>query len=103
MVGQTIVTADGRFEWDEEKNTFNVEKHGIDFNFAKRVFDDDYRIEEYDDFHSTYKEDRYKVVGLVDGDILFVVETELESGRIRIISARYAEKVYKDMYFLLRG
>jgi len=40
---------------------------------------------------------------MVDGDILFVVDTELESGRIRIISARYAEKIYADKYFLLRG
>jgi len=102
-VGQTIITADGRFEWDVEKNAINVEKHGIDFDYAKRVFDDEDRIEEYDDFHSTYKEDRYRVVGMVDGDILFVVETELESGRVRIISARYAEKIYRNKYFQLRG
>jgi uncharacterized DUF497 family protein len=101
-VGQTVITPDGRFEWDDEKNALNFEKHGVDFNLAKRVFDDDNRIEEYDDFHSTYKEDRYRVVGMVDGDVLFVVETEQESGRIRIISARYAEKIYKDKYFLFR-
>jgi uncharacterized DUF497 family protein len=40
---------------------------------------------------------------MAEGDILFVVETEVESGRIRIISARYAEKIYQDKYFLLRG
>jgi uncharacterized DUF497 family protein len=102
-VGRTIITVDGRFEWDENKNALNIQKHGIDFNFAKKVFDDDDRIEEYDDFHSTYKEERYRVVGMADNDILFVVETELESGRIRIISARYAEKIYQDKYFLLRG
>jgi uncharacterized DUF497 family protein len=101
-VGRTIVTGDGRFEWDEEKNAQNIEKHGIDFNFAKRVFDDIDRIEEYDDFHSTYDEERYKVVGMVDSDILFVVETELESGRIRIISARYADKIYQERYFSLK-
>ena len=102
-MGQTIITNDGRFEWDEAKNIQNIEKHGIDFNFAIKVFDDEDKIEEYDDFHSTYNEERYRVVGMVDNDILFVVETELESGRIRIISARYAEKIYADKYFLLRG
>jgi uncharacterized DUF497 family protein len=102
-VGQTIITDDGRFEWDEAKNAQNIEKHGVDFNFAIRVFDDEDKIEEYDDFHSTYNEERYSVVGMVDSDMLFVVETELESGRIRIISARYAEKIYVDKYFLLRG
>ncbi len=29
------------FEWDENKNKSNVEKHGIDFNQAKEVFNDD--------------------------------------------------------------
>jgi uncharacterized DUF497 family protein len=102
-VGRTVITSDGRFEWDEEKNIQNIEKHDIDFNYAIKIFDDDDKIEEYDDFHSTYNEERYKVVGMVENDILFVVETELESGRIRIISARYAEKIYADKYFLFRG
>jgi uncharacterized DUF497 family protein len=43
-VGRTIITDDGQFEWDEDKNAQNIEKHGIDFNFAKRVFDDEDRI-----------------------------------------------------------
>ena len=102
-MGRTIVTDDGRFEWDEDKNAQNIEKHGVDFNFAKKIFDDEDRIEEYDSLHSTYNEERYKVVGMVDNDILFVVETELEFGRIRIISARYAEKKYQERYFLLKG
>ena len=101
-MGRTIVTDDGKFEWDEDKNAKNIEKHGIDFNFAKKVFDDEERIEEYDPLHSTYNEERYRVVGMVDNDILFVVETELDSGRIRIISARYADKIYQDKYFLMR-
>jgi uncharacterized DUF497 family protein len=101
-MGRTIITDDGRFEWDEDKNVMNIAKHGIDFNFAKRVFDDEEKIEEYDDLHSTYNEERYRVVGMVDNDVLFVVETELESGRIRIISARYAERVYQEKYFILR-
>ena len=28
------------FEWDEEKNQINIEKHGIDFNDAAMVFSD---------------------------------------------------------------
>jgi uncharacterized DUF497 family protein len=101
-MGKIIIIDDGKFEWDEDKNRANIEKHGVDFNFAKRIFDDENRIEEYDDLHSTYNEERYRVVGMVDSEILFVVETELESGRIRIISARYADKIYQDAYFLLR-
>ncbi|WP_287079233.1 MULTISPECIES: BrnT family toxin [unclassified Microcystis] len=26
------------FEWDDQKNNINIEKHGIDFNFAKEIF-----------------------------------------------------------------
>jgi uncharacterized DUF497 family protein len=100
--GRTIITDDGRFEWDEDKNVANIAKHGIDFSFARRVFDDEEKIEEYDGLHSTYNEERYSVVGMVDNDVLFVVETALESGRIRIISARYAEKAYQEKYFSMR-
>lgn len=42
------------FEWDEEKNRINKEKHdGIGFEFAVRVFLDEKRIERYDALHST--------------------------------------------------
>jgi uncharacterized DUF497 family protein len=102
-MGRTIISDDGRFEWDEDKNEMNIKMHGIDFNYAKGVFDDDDKIEEYDSLHSTYNEERYRVVGMVENDVLFVVETELESGRIRLISARYAEKAYQEKYFIMRG
>ena len=29
-----------KFEWDENKNKTNMQKHGIDFNDAKEVFKD---------------------------------------------------------------
>ncbi len=28
-----------KFEWDEDKNESNVEKHGLDFEDASEVFD----------------------------------------------------------------
>jgi uncharacterized DUF497 family protein len=28
------------FEWDGQKNQSNIEKHGIDFEFAKEIFGD---------------------------------------------------------------
>ena len=36
------------FEYDEEKNRKNIEKHGISFKTAARVFFDYDRIEMYD-------------------------------------------------------
>ena len=31
-MGKTIISNDGRFEWDEEKNLSNIKKHGIAFD-----------------------------------------------------------------------
>lgn len=62
------------FEWDEEKNKINMEKHGIDFDTAMLVFNDLQRIEIYDIEHSL-EEDRYNTIGMVN-DVLFVVYTE---------------------------
>lgn len=50
------------FEYDEEKNRKNIQKHGISFKSAARVFFDYDRIELYDEEHSE-DEDRYDVIG----------------------------------------
>ncbi len=86
-----------KFEWDEEKNRKNVERHGIGFEEALGVFFDEHRIERFD-FEHSWDEDRWQVLGMV-GDILFVVYTE-RGENIRLISARKAtekeEKIYVD-------
>ena len=46
------------FEYDSEKNRKNIEKHGISFKSAARVFFDYDRIELYDETRSG-EEDRY--------------------------------------------
>ena len=111
------------FEYDEEKNRKNIEKHGISFKTAARVFFDYDRIEMYDEEHSA-EEDRYNTIGdasaaestiignlCVEGshrnDILFVVYTERElavqSGRpieiTRLISARLATNFERGLYY----
>ena len=84
------------FEWDEEKNTSNKRKHGIDFETAMLVFNDLQRIEIYDTEHSL-SEDRYNTIGMVH-DVLFVVYTERKSN-IRLISARIATAAERSIYF----
>lgn len=37
-----------QFEWDDEKEQSNVEKHGVDFDTAVKVFFDPNRIEYYE-------------------------------------------------------
>ena len=86
------------FEWDEGKNRINKKKHdGISFELAVRVFLDEKRLDKYDTEHSTIHEDRWNVIGRVE-DILFVVYVEVNS-RIRIISARKADKEEIDEYY----
>ena len=84
------------FEWDDNKAASNLRKHGVSFQYAARVFDDDNRLEYYDVNHSE-EEDRYHTIGMVD-DILFVVYTERRE-TIRIISARYANRRERRLYY----
>lgn len=87
------------FEWDENKNKINMKKHdGVSFEIASRVFLDDKRIEKYDSLNSTVDEDRYQSIGMVD-EVLFVAFTERGADRIRIISARPANKEEIHEYF----
>ncbi len=85
-----------QFEWDEEKNKINLQKHGIDFETAMLVFNDRQRIEIYDVEHSI-DEDRYDTIGLVD-DVPFVVYTERKQN-IRLISARLATNRERSIYY----
>ena len=87
------------FEWDPNKEKYNIENHdGITFSMAARVFSDRKRIEKYDALHSSLDEDRWNVIGIVE-KVLFVVYTEVSDDRVRIISARAAEKEEIDEYF----
>lgn len=45
-----------RFEWDENKNQINQQKHGISFEEAQTVFFDDYAILFDDPDHSIGEE-----------------------------------------------
>lgn len=84
------------FEWNERKNKINIQKHGLDFRTATRVFLDEKRLEIYDNHHSTFWEERYKVIGIVQR-LIAVIITE-RNGKIRIISARVARKGEIDEY-----
>lgn len=89
------------FEWDENKNKSNQQKHGISFNEAKTVFYDDNARLIYDPEHSR-DEERYILLGLSSSlRILIVIHAYRKNDEIiRIISARKATKSeiqhYKD-------
>ena len=84
------------FEWDEDKNQQNIDKHGVDFADARRIFDG-FTLDTVDDrFH--YGELREISIGLLDGvAVLTVTHTDRE-GICRIISARPAIKSERKRY-----
>jgi len=84
------------FEWDDAKNQSNKKKHGVSFETAMLVFNDERRIEIYDVEHSI-EEHRYNTIGEV-GEVLFVVYTERRDN-IRLISARIATKEERSIYY----
>ena len=99
-MGKTIISADGRFEWEEDKSIINKELHGLYFNEILPAFDDPYLLETYDEAHSSLTETRFKgLAELQDFIILYLAYTEPASGRTRIISARPAEPIEEREYY----
>ena len=84
------------FEWDEDKNAYNISKHKISFETAAFVFQDPNYMEIYDFEHSV-DEERYIALGTV-GDVLYVVFTE-RGDNIRLISARRATESERRLYY----
>jgi uncharacterized DUF497 family protein len=83
------------FEWSESKERENIRKHRIDFEKAKLVFADPYKLKKYDVEHSV-NEARWRVLGRV-GRVLLVIYTE-RGKQVRIISARLATKKERSIY-----
>ena len=75
------------FEWDEAKRQSNIEKHGIDFADAVKIFDDFVHTVPNDKVD--YGEERLVSTGMLDGREITVIHTRREDN-IRIISARRA-------------
>jgi uncharacterized DUF497 family protein len=84
-----------KFEWDEQKNRINIEKHGISFEEVKAIFED-VRITAVDTRQS-YDEIRNISLGTIHGRICVVVYTE-RKGVTRIISARKANQRERRRY-----
>ena len=85
-----------RFEYDPEKNRKNIEKHGISFQSAARVFFDYDRIELYDEGHSE-TEDRYDTIGDTSAGNLTTIGTLQDTPQIdNILFVVYTERIVSD-------
>jgi len=76
-----------RFEWDENKNLENMEKHKVPFEIAQEAFFDEKRIIVKDKKHSK-KEERFFCIGN-DGNGIVTVRFTIRNGNIRIFGAGY--------------
>ena len=86
-----------KFEWDTAKAAINLRKHGVSFERAARVFEDELSATFPDPDHSR-RELRLITYGLAtDGKLLVVSHTE-RGGSIRIISARVATNKERKRY-----
>ena len=88
------------FEWDENKNKINIQKHGISFEEARTVFYDTKAIVIDDPDHSE-KEERFIILGISrKANLLVVCHCYRPSETIiRIISARKATRTETKQYY----
>jgi uncharacterized DUF497 family protein len=85
------------FEWDPEKASSNVRKHGVTFHEAATVFGDPLAITFADPDHSM-DENRYLTFGISRLDRFLVVSHTERRGRVRIINARLMTRQERRIY-----
>ena len=83
-----------KFEWDEKKSAINLSKHGIDFNAATKLWDDEDRIQIQTAFPT---ENRIVVIGKIKAKLWAAIYTQ-RNNAIRIISVRRARKREARLY-----
>ncbi len=84
------------FEWDERKAARNLDKHGVAFEYAVRVFLDSNRLDS-EDSRRDYSEERRLTLGKIE-ERLFAVAYTQRGPVIRLISARKANERERRMY-----
>ncbi len=89
--------SDDLFEWDASKAETNWQNHGIAFPLAVKAFKDPFAVEWMDD-REDYGEERINRLAMCGGLLLHITYTE-RGMRVRLISARRAEKHERDHYY----
>jgi uncharacterized protein len=60
-----------RYEWDENKNERNLEKHGLSFETASLVFDDPNALSIPDRIENG--EERWQTIGMIENIVIVMV------------------------------
>ena len=77
-----------KYEYDDNKNSINQQKHGISFDEAQRLWHDENMLEVPLDFAD---EKRFLCIGMIE-DRHYSAITTYRQSHIRIISVRRARK-----------
>jgi uncharacterized protein len=85
------------FEWNPDKADINLAKHAASFHEASTVFADALSVTFPDPDHSI-GEERYVIIGMSESGRLLIVSHTDRENRIRIISARSANRQEKRFY-----
>ena len=83
-------------EWDNNKNKINIEKHGIDFLDAYKIFENP--IISKIDNRIDYQEKRFIGIGKLEQVVVILVYTK-RGKNIRVISIRKANKIERKIYY----
>jgi hypothetical protein len=86
-----------RYSWDDEKNRSNLQRHGMTFEDAVRIFEGP-TVEKVDD-RFDYGEIRVYAIGLVNGLEITVIYTDRDNDERHIISAWRAEPHERRYYW----
>ncbi len=83
--------------WSSWKAAENLRKHGVDFADAVIALEDENALTIEDSDHD---EQRFKTLGMGPSvNILYVIHTYREDDRVRIISARKADRSETKQYY----
>ena len=86
-----------KFEWDDQKATSNLKKHGVTFDEVVSVFADALALTFADTDHFE-TEERSRTYGISNKRRLLVVVHTERRDNVRIISARKATRYEKGIY-----
>jgi len=92
------------FEWGEIKRKKVLQKHGVDFDKIRNIFDDPYSIDFIDAEHSTDNEIRFIIIAkTAEYGLVFLSYREFDDSTTIFITARRAEKWMVGDYEKYKG
>ena len=86
--------------FDPVKDAENQKNHGLSLAFGAKVIADPHSLEAIDD-RFRYGEERWNVIGMVEGNVYVATYTDRDDG-VRYISVRPASKKEINQYFQMQ-